>query len=92
MFDKNRISYTNSFDQNELIGSSSSYLDFQSGIKFSADGLDEQLELSRDEVKAKTSVRLESGIFFGTSNNEAMEYRPIKNDKNELIGYDLYIE
>ena len=92
MFDKNKISYTDSFDQNELIGSSSSYLDFQSGIKFSADGLNKQLELSRDEIGAKTSVRLESGIFFGTSDNEAMEYRPIKNDKNELIGYDLYIE
>jgi hypothetical protein len=35
---------------------------------------------------------LESGIFFGTIENEAMEYRPIKDERGDLIGYDLYIE
>lgn len=92
MLDRNRIAYTDVFDQNTLTGNAKSYLDFQDGIAFSADGSNNQLKLLKDEINAKTSVRLESGIFFGTIENEAMEYRPIKDERGDLIGYDLYIE
>lgn len=91
MFDKHRISYVNNFKQNELTGTTKGYIDFTSNMIFSPDGTNQILELSDQEVRVKgenTSLYLENSIRYG----EIMEYKPVYNKNNILIGYDLYIE
>jgi hypothetical protein len=49
------------------------------------------LELSDQEVRVKgenTSLYLENSIRYG----EVMEYKPVYDKDNILIGYDLYVE
>ena len=91
MFDKHRISYVTNFKQNELTGTTKGYIDFTSNMIFSPDGTNQILELSNQEVRVKgenTSLYLENSIRYG----EIMEYKPVYDKDNILIGYDLYIE
>lgn len=91
MFDKHRISYINNFKQNELTGTTKGYIDFTSNMIFSPDGTNQILELSDQEVRVKgenTSLYLENSIRYG----EIMEYKPVYDKNNILIGYDLYVE
>ena len=91
MFDNKRITYTNEFKQSELNGNSKAYIDFESGTVFSPDGVNQVLTLNGQEVRIKgenTSLYLENSIRYG----EGMEYKPVRDDKGNLIGYDLYIE
>lgn len=88
MMDKHKISFTNGFKENDLNGTVKSYIDFYNGLSFSPDGNNEVLELSTSEVRAKGALYLEESIKY----NELMEYRPVYNTDNVLIGYDLYIE
>ena len=91
MFDNKRITYTSEFKQSELNGNPKAYIDFEKGTIFSPDGVNQVLALSSQEVRIKgenTSLYLENSIKYGG----VMEYKPIKNNKGELIGYDLYIE
>ena len=91
MFDKHRISYVNNFKQNELTGTTKGYIDFTSNMIFSPDGTNQTLELSDQEVRIKgenTSLYLENSIRYG----EIMEYKPVYDKDNILIGYDLYVE
>lgn len=87
-FDKHRISYAENFKQNELLGNVKGYIDFVSNLSFSPDGVNEVLELSGQEVRAKTSLYLEDSIKY----NNLMEYKPVYDTSEILIGYDLYIE
>ena len=87
-FDKHRISYTENFKQNELLGNVKGYIDFVSNLSFSPDGVNEVFELSGQEVRAKTSLYLEDSIKY----NNLMEYKPVYDTNEVLIGYDLYIE
>ena len=91
MFDKHRISYVTNFKQNELTGTTKGYIDFTSNMIFSPDGTNQILELSDQEVRIKgenTSLYLENSIRYG----EVMEYKPVYDKNNVLIGYDLYVE
>ena len=91
MFDKHRISYVTNFKQNELTGTTKGYIDFTSNMIFSPDGTNQILELSDQEVRVKgenTSLYLENSIRYG----EVMEYKPVYDKNNVLIGYDLYVE
>lgn len=91
MFDKHRISYVNNFKQNELTGTTKGYIDFTSNMIFSPDGTSQILELSDQEVRVKgenTSLYLENSIRYG----EIMEYKPVYDKNDILIGYDLYVE
>lgn len=91
MFDKHRISYVNNFKQNELTGTTKGYIDFTSNMIFSPDGTNQILELSDQEVRVKgenTSLYLENSIRYG----EIMEYKPVYDKNDILIGYDLYVE
>lgn len=87
-FDKHRISYAENFKQNELLGNIKGYIDFVSNLSFSPDGVNEVFELSGQEVRAKTSLYLEDSIKY----NNLMEYKPVYDTNEVLIGYDLYIE
>lgn len=87
-FDKHRISYAENFKQNELLGNVKGYIDFVSNLSFSPDGVNEVFELSGQEVRAKTSLYLEESIKY----NDLMEYKPVYDTDEVLIGYDLYIE
>lgn len=87
-FDKHRISYAENFKQNELLGNIKGYIDFTSNLSFSPDGINEVFELSSQEIRAKTSLYLENSIKY----NDLMEYKPVYNSEDNLIGYDLYIE
>ena len=87
-FDKHRISYAEDFKQNELLGNIKGYIDFTSNLSFSPDGINEVFELSSQEVRAKTSLYLENSIKY----NNLMEYKPVYDSEDNLIGYDLYIE
>lgn len=87
-FDKHRISYTENFKQNELLGNVKGYIDFVSNLSFSPDGVNEVFKLSGQEVRAKTSLYLEDSIKY----NDLMEYKPVYDTNEVLIGYDLYIE
>lgn len=87
-FDKYRISYAENFKQNELLGNVKGYIDFASNLSFSPDGVNEVFELSGQEVRAKTSLYLEDSIKY----NNLMEYKPVYDTNEVLIGYDLYIE
>lgn len=91
MFDKHRISYVNNFKQNELTGTTKGYIDFTSNMIFSPDGTNQILELSDQEVRVKgenTSLYLENSIRYG----EIIEYKPVYDKNDILIGYDLYVE
>ena len=91
MFDKHRISYVNNFKQNELTGTTKGYVDFTSNMIFSPDGTSQILELSDQEVRVRgenTSLYLENSIRYG----EIMEYKPVYDKDDNLIGYDLYVE
>lgn len=88
IFDKHRIFYSENFKQNELTGGIKGYIDFASTLSFSPDGVNEVLELSTQEVRAKTSLYIEESIKY----NDLMEYRPVYSSENVLIGYDLYVE
>ena len=101
MFDNKRIAYSKNFKQNELNGNTNGYIDFNTiiettpqetrGMVFSPDGISQVLTLAAQEVRVKgenTSLYLENSIKYGRD----MEYKPVKDNNGNLIGYDLYIE
>lgn len=88
ILDKQKIFYTNNFNQNELTGTTRGYIDFASNLSFSPDGVNEILQLSSQEIRANVALYLEDSIKY----NELMEYKPVYNQNDILIGYDLYIE
>ena len=71
-----------------MLGNIKGYIDFTSNLSFSPDGINEVFELSGQEIRAKTSLYLENSIKY----NDLMEYKPVYNSEDNLIGYDLYIE
>lgn len=91
MLDNKRVVYIKEFKQSELNGQANAYIDFENGIIFSPDGVNQVLALTNQQVRIKgenTSLYLENSIKYGGD----MEYKPVKDSNGKLIGYDLYIE
>lgn len=89
-FENKRINYIKDFNQGELNGVVEGYIDFSEGIAFSPDGDDKILALSSQKVvvKGNSSLYIENSVIYG----ECVEYRPVKDAKGAIIGYDLYVE
>ena len=85
-----RINYIKDFNQGELNGVVEGYIDFSQGIAFSPDGGDKIFALSSQKVivKSNSSLYIENSVIYG----ECVEYKPVKNSNNVIIGYDLYVE
>lgn len=86
----NKIGYLDDFEETEetivdkeLIR----YIDFSNGFSF-IDGETNYINLINKQTILGTALKINQSVWYG----ELMEYRPVKNNSDILIGYDLYIK
>jgi hypothetical protein len=88
-FDNGRINYSDLFDEVNLSGTPSAYIDFNNGLVFSPDNTKKSLNITSTQVEINDLVRFSTTVKYGVNDN--MKYEPVY-ENNILIGYDLYVD
>lgn len=84
-----RIEAIDQFKKETLEGNLKSYIDFNNGIKFSADGFENVLSISKNDVSVQRDLQLEQKV--SVKYGEKISYQPVYSQDKKVKGYDLYV-